>query len=356
MPIQSVSGSPEPPKSVRRSANDPAFLKFEGELIELAKAHAKEPPDARATKGWLPEPPLTGFSRKQIKHLISQMVSNLGNERAQEVIDELAKERPDKDFWERRVRVEKAKSAAVKTPGKTDAIITANGIEDENDRIEIAKFAAEHDGTMISFCIHEWKIEDQDALVEIAKIAAKQNKNALFLIQNYGFKSLEALKQVFWSLDVSDPSIAPYLESFEKTTLEDALIKIAEINASRSGFFTSRNFQNYNIKDPDVRFKIAMIAAEQDARATSEYIQNFDIPEEEKRIEIAMKIASINVEALVTFIDKFDIQDQNALAEIVKIAAAQDGRAVSQYIHKINIQNEEARVEIAKIEIGRAHV
>ena len=230
-------------------------------------------------------------------------------------------------------------------------------LEEEDNRIDIAKRAALKNPKALSQYIQNYEIKNNKALIEIAKIMIDNNGSSF--ICDYVVHT--AVKETSFIIEVGKVlaasyeggrQIDEYLNIFEIKD-EKQIAEIAKFAATEERSRLSENIQFFGIKDEKTLTEIAKITAAQDAWNTSEYIENYGIQDEKELIEIAKISAAQDGDATSEYIENYGIQDEKELIEIAKISAAQNGGGTSEHIKNYKIQDEKERIKIVKIAVAQ---
>lgn len=292
-------------------------------------------------------------------------------------------------FHENRFRL--AKICAQYCPFATARSFENFNIEEESQRIEIAKICAEKDALMAQY-IGNFQIKNKSALLEIAHLCAKtypaaiiphigkfhvENLNDRVALAKVCAEEIDILIPCLDHFEINDPAtileiielgikfngeiVASYIQQLPIKKQED-LIRIAKACASKTAR-TAQHIQNFGIQDQDALIEIAKICAKDNGPITAEHIAKFKIENQGALLQIAhLCIESELPESnrygaflgnpdlgTVDFLNNFNIQNENSLVELLKHCAEKTAKLVAISISKYQIKEEANRIEIAKL-------
>ena len=252
------------------------------------------------------------------------------------------------------------------------------GIEDEDERIELFKFATSlHIG--VYECIASFRIQTEEKRIALAKWLIQQgcsisSKIQEFQISNEMVKMEIALHEAaihpkdlcesiknFQLSNEADRIVLAHtaLENLEgildfgllinnfEISSESARILLAKRAAEKGLLKVNNCVENYGISDDEALYQTAVKAANSSPVTTAETFYKYRTMDEKKRIVIAKIIACLNGKAISQHIHEFCIQNQVALEEIALLSAANDGKGTSEYFKNYGLTKEEARINVA---------
>lgn len=241
-------------------------------------------------------------------------------------------------------------------------------IQDESDRIEIAKICVTYDvnfaahvrnfaitnqaalthlakvaasmnGEAVACCIHEFGIESPRALEEIAQLAIKEGYQ---YIQNFGITDQRLLIDLAQEVASRPSRLSASIVHFAITD-NKALETIARLAAANGDPSLPENIEHYGIRDQKVLIELAKVQAVSDGPAVAEHIRKYGITDHKALEEIAMMIGV----HMGPFIENFDIRDQMIRARIAQVIAAA-GKPLSCHMAKFHLEDQAVLRDLAE--------
>lgn len=272
------------------------------------------PREALASQGSLPEGVVV--NPEDVKRVIAgfapQAYIALCEQIAEDVrIDESAKER-----WI--VEIVKAALPLHATYDMPDWV----GVLPKKARFEIAKavVAQPYAGSVLQAL--DCRIQDRSMLRELARICAKEGdvESAFAFIQMGVIEDEEERIEMAKKAVSRNSNVVEWLDQFH-ISRESALVEILKIAAAKDGELVSQCIQRFNIREEGARQDIAKVAISNDAR-TVKWLANYNIQEEGALIEILKIAAAWDWEAALQCMERLKIGEPGRI-EIARVSIEQ---------------------------------
>jgi len=224
------------------------------------------------------------------------------------------------------------------------------GIENENDRFQIALAIASKDVKSISKNIDKFQIQNAQYLHELAILIA--NKSPEDFCKNISkFKIVD--KDLLFKLakivaDKSPRILCEYLTEFQIQTPQ-YLHELAILIANKSPENFCKNISKFKIVDKDLLFKLAKIVANKSPEILCQHLTEFQIQNAQYLHELATLIANESPETFCKNIFKFKKIGKDILFELAKIVADKNPKILCQYLTEFQIQTPQYLHELATL-------
>ena len=243
-----------------------------------------------------------------------------------------------------------ARLALEKGAGWVSSRFERFAIEDEDERIELFKFATRSNSKAYEY-VARYKIHTEKKRIALAKWLVQQGCTISSNIEDFQITS----PKVRMELAMEEATIENYTFSnciqFYHIESEDDRMKLAMIYLVHSSYSFCFNFKNFNISKESNRIKLAQLALEHLGinHDFGDFIDNFEISSELERIKLANRAAERGILNCLNNIHPYKIANEIALYEIAKSAAFSSPEITAATFYKYRIMDEKKRIYIAKI-------
>lgn len=213
-------------------------------------------------------------------------------------------------------------------------------------KLKLAYYLAEHDGRLLCECFEDFALEDEQDRIELAKLMAKNHPLELVdQIAMFNISKESALEKIFLRLAKKDPQFILDLKEWPIIS-EKRIVRIFTVLAGIFPDVVAQRIGRYTIWNADERANIAKRAAEKDGLSVLKALRNFKITDQKALAAIVRK-AIIQNPFAIALLPQVNLHDVRENMYMV-LAAVSLNKNVVNILPKMNQREIDEVIDLIK--------